>query len=156
MSGNIHYLSRRRFLSGATAAAGAAILAACGGSSATDTPKPATTTSGTVSAPTAAVPPATTGATAATPAASAPSAVAPSGPVSPVAAAPTVANAPKGGSLTHAIVGTDAKSFHPYLTTDTVSSTYQGYIYGGGLIKYDDNTLDIVGDAAEKFTHFSR
>jgi peptide/nickel transport system substrate-binding protein len=152
VSGNFHYLSRRRFLAGATAAAGAAILAACGGSSATDTPKPATTTSGTTGAPTAAAAsPATTGAAAATPAASAPSAVAPSGPVSPVAAAPTVANAPKGGSLTHAIVGTDAKSFHPYLTTDTVSSTYQGYIYGGGLIKYDDNTLDIVGDAAEKF-----
>jgi len=50
-------------------------------------------------------------------------------------------------------VGTDAKSFHPYLTTDTVSGAYQGYIYGGGsLIKYDPNTLDVVGDAAAKFT----
>jgi peptide/nickel transport system substrate-binding protein len=152
VSGNIMHVSRRRFLAGVTAAAGAAILAACGGSGATDTPKPATTASGATSAPTAAAPPAPTGAAAASPTASTPSAVAPSGPVSPVAAAPTVANAPKGGSLTHAIVGTDAKSFHPYQTTDTVSSTYQGYIYGGGLIKYDDNTLDIVGDAAEKFT----
>ncbi len=43
------FMSRRGFIAGATAAAGAAILAACGGSSAaTDTPKPAT---GATSAP---------------------------------------------------------------------------------------------------------
>jgi len=48
-------ITRRRFLAGATAAAGAAILAACGGSSATDTPKPAASVSGTTApAPTAA------------------------------------------------------------------------------------------------------
>jgi ABC-type glycerol-3-phosphate transport system substrate-binding protein len=40
-------LSRRGFLGGVAASATAAILAACGGSSATDTPKPAASTSGT-------------------------------------------------------------------------------------------------------------
>jgi len=155
MSGQIYQLSRRRFLAGATAAAGTAILAACGGgSTATNTPAP--TTPATTGAPTAAASSAATGTTvaraptvAATP--SAASAVAPSGPVSSVAAPSAVANAPKGGAITHAIVGTDAKSFHPYLTTDALSSVYQGYVYGGGLIKYDDNTLDVVGDSAEKF-----
>ncbi len=40
-------LTRRQFLSGVAASAGTAILAACGGgSTATDTPKPAATTSG--------------------------------------------------------------------------------------------------------------
>ena len=156
MSRQIHQLSRRRFLAGVTVAAGAAILAACGGgNTATNTPAP--TTPATAGAPTAAASSATTGTAAAraptvaaTP--SAASAVAPSGPVSSVAAPSAVANAPKGGAITQAIVGTDAKSFHPYLTTDTVSGTYQGYVYGGGLIKYDDNTLDVVGDSAEKFT----
>ncbi len=57
-------LSRRHFLTGVTAAAGAAILAACGGSSAaTDTPKPAGATSAPAAAATAA--PATSGSAAA-------------------------------------------------------------------------------------------
>ena len=156
VSGQREQLSRRRFLAGAAGAAGAAILAACGGSSA-PTNTPALTTPATVAAaPTAAASPATTGTTAASAptvvaTSAAGSAVAPSGPLSSVAAPSAVANAPKGGTLTHAIVGTDAKSFHPYLTTDTVSGAYQGNVYAGGLIKYDDNTLDIVGDSAEKF-----
>lgn len=167
MSGSVHHLSRRRFLAGATAAAGAAILAACGGGgTATDTPKPATTASGTTAAPTTSAPtaaaasPATTGTTVA----SAPAAIAsPSAAASPAvstaaaAAGPTTAAAPatipKGGTLTLTQVGTDAKSFHPYQTTDTVSSAYQGYVYGGGsLTQYDPNTLELVGFAAEKWT----
>ncbi len=44
---SLHRLSRRGFLGGVAASAGAAILAACGGGSATDTPKPAGGTSGT-------------------------------------------------------------------------------------------------------------
>ena len=152
----MHLLSRRCFLAGATGVAGAAILAACGGSStATDTPSP--TKPAATSAPTAA---AASAATTGTTAASAPavvatsaaaSAVAPSGPLATTSAPSAVANAPKGGTLTRALVGTDAKSFHPYLTTDTVSGIYQGYIYGGSLIKYDPNTLDIVGDSTAKF-----
>ncbi len=155
MSGQMRQLSRRRFLAGATVAAGAAILAACGGgSTATDTPVPtksaATGASTTAASATTGTPAASGPALAVTP--SAASVVAPSGPVSSVVAPSAVTNAPKGGAITHAIVGTDAKSLHPYLTTDTVSGTYQGYIYGGGLIKYDDNTLDVVGDVAEWFT----
>ncbi len=137
----MHQLSRRCFLAGAMAAAGGAILAACGGSGAT-TDTSASTEPATTDASTASVASATLdGATA----------DAPSGPVSSVAAPSAVANVPKGGAITQAIVGTDAKSFHPYLTTDFLSGIYQGYIYGGGLIKYDD-TLEVVGDVAETFT----
>lgn len=166
MSGNMHHLSRRHFLAGATAAAGAAILAACGGSStATDTPV-ATKSAATAAAPSAptapAAVPATTASTAA--AASAPAAVASPSvaatagstavAASPAAVAATApANVPKGGTLTLTQVGTDAKSFHPYQTTDTVSSAYQGYLYGGGgLTQYDPQTLELVGFAAEKWT----
>jgi peptide/nickel transport system substrate-binding protein len=75
-------LSRRHFLAGVTATAGAAILAACGGTSATDTPKPA----GGTSAPAAAAPtsaatsaPATSGSAAAPTTAAAAASAAPAG-----------------------------------------------------------------------------
>ncbi|MDQ6602500.1 MAG: twin-arginine translocation signal domain-containing protein, partial [Chloroflexota bacterium] len=81
-------LSRRHFLAGATAAAGAAILAACGGtSSATDTPKPAT---GATSAPASA--PTTAAAATAAPATSGSAAA----PTTAAAAAPTTAAAAGG------------------------------------------------------------
>ncbi|MGI8856004.1 MAG: ABC transporter substrate-binding protein [Thermomicrobiales bacterium] len=149
MSGNVHYLSRRHFLAGATAAAGAAILAACGGASANDTPvatKAATAAGAPTAAPTAAAAsPATTGTTAA----SAPAAVASSA----ASAATAPANVPKGGTLTQTIIATDAKSFHPYQTTDSASSGYQSYIYGGaGLTRYNPDTIDLEGFAAEKWT----
>lgn len=59
---------------------------------------------------------------------------------------------PKGGTLTSVIVGTDAKSFHIGQTTDSPSATYQDYVYGGGgLLRYNPETLDIEGHAAEKW-----
>jgi peptide/nickel transport system substrate-binding protein len=57
---------------------------------------------------------------------------------------PAAGNAPKGGSLTQALVGTDAKGFHPYLTTDTESSSYQGYVYGVSLSQYDPKSLQQI------------
>jgi len=146
------HLSRRHFLAGLTATAGAAILAACGGETPTVAPaapaatSPATTGTGPTVAP-------------------ATMATRPAGAVSPAApainnapgmmqsnAVPTPpANVPKGGTFTRALVGTDAKSFHPYLTSDTVSSAYQGYVFTGGLVDYDPNTLDLVPNLAEKF-----
>jgi len=159
VSGNIQHLSRRHFLAGATAAAGAAILAACGGGSAATNTPAAPAGSATV-APTVAAVPATTGTTAASaPAVASPSIVATAGSTttantSPTGAASAAAPAtiPKGGTLTQTIVGTDAKSFHPFQTTDTASSAYQGYVYGGGsLTQYDPNTLNLVGFAAEKW-----
>jgi len=138
-------LSRRHFLSGAASAAGAAILVACGsGSAATDTPAATKPVAITGSATTT---PATTGTTATSVPAvvASPSAAAPAAPAVP-------ANIPKGGALTQTITGTDAKSFHPFQTTDTVSNSYQGYIFGGGsLTQYDPKTLDLVGFAAEKW-----
>src|SRR5436305_8838274 len=52
--------------------------------------------------------------------------------------------ATKGGTLNQSSVGTDAKSFHPYLTTDTASSSYQGYVYGVSLSQYDPKTLQQI------------
>ncbi len=80
-------LHRRRFLVFAGAAAGSAILAACGGSTATDTPKPAapTTVAPTTAAPTTAAP--------TTAAASAAAATRPAGSTVASAAASTAAPA---------------------------------------------------------------
>lgn len=166
MFGKAMQLSRRHFLAGAAVSAGTAILAACGGAaSPTETPKPAATTATSASAaPSAAAPTsATTGASPTTaPAVATTSsgtattanvltggASGPVGTAAPTAAAS--ASVPKGGAITSAGVGTDAKSFHPYLTTDAPSATYQGYVYSG-LIEYDPNTLDLRGELAEKFT----
>ncbi len=71
-------LGRRRFLTVAGAAAGSAILAACGGSTATDTPKPSAPTT---AAPTTAAPAAQVAPTAAAP----PSAAAAASTVAPAA-----------------------------------------------------------------------
>lgn len=65
---------------------------------------------------------------------------------------PNATNTAGGGVLTQAATS-DARSFHPYQVTDTVSLGYIGYIYGGGeLTDYDPNTLELVPKAAERFT----
>ncbi|HEY8293473.1 MAG TPA: ABC transporter substrate-binding protein, partial [Thermomicrobiales bacterium] len=93
-------LSRRHFLTGVTAAAGAAILAACGGSSsATDTPKPAgAATSAPAAAATSA--PATSGSAAA--------------PTTAAAAAPTTAAA-AGGKGKALKMSRNAEPFSPLI-----------------------------------------
>ena len=54
---------------------------------------------------------------------------APAKAASPAAQAPT--SVPRsGGTFTDAATS-DAVSFHPYLTSDTASSSYQGMVYGG-------------------------
>ncbi len=159
-------MQRRSFLAGLAAAAGAAVLAACGG----DTTSPTATTgaipaqtssAGSAAAPTTsatvaggATKPATTitttgGATTAPAAATQPASSAASGVAGPTAAA-APATIPKGGAITLTSVGTDAKSFHPYLTTDSPSATYQGYIYSG-LTDLDPISLDLRGQLAEKW-----
>ena len=65
---------------------------------------------------------------------------------------PTVAGTPKrGGSFTEATTS-DAVSFHPYLTTDTASSSYEGYVYGASLWRYNPQTLQPEPDAARSWT----
>jgi peptide/nickel transport system substrate-binding protein len=67
---------------------------------------------------------------------------------SPQAAAAT----PKrGGSFTEAVTS-DAVSFHPYLTTDTASSSYEGFVYGASLWRYNPQTLQPEADAAKGWT----
>ncbi|HWP29690.1 MAG TPA: ABC transporter substrate-binding protein [Chloroflexota bacterium] len=47
----------------------------------------------------------------------------------------------------------DAVSFHPYKTTDTASSEYQGLVYGGSLITRDpQNPEQFIGNFAESWT----
>ena len=46
----------------------------------------------------------------------------------------------------------DAVSFHPYLTTDTASSSYEGFVYGAGLWRYNPRTLQPEPDAASSWT----
>jgi peptide/nickel transport system substrate-binding protein len=57
----------------------------------------------------------------------------------------------RGGSFTEAATS-DAVSFHPYLTTDTASSSYEGFVYGAGLWRYNPETLQPEPDAARSWT----
>ncbi len=50
------------------------------------------------------------------------------------------------------VATSDAVSFHPYQTTDSASGGYQGTVYGGGLIKLDEKTLEWEPSAAESYT----
>ena len=46
----------------------------------------------------------------------------------------------------------DAVSFHPYLTTDSPSSGYQGFVYEGALLRLDENTLEYIPHMAESYS----
>lgn len=46
----------------------------------------------------------------------------------------------------------DAVSFHPYLTTDSASSSYQAFVYEGSLLRLDENTLEYIPHMAERYT----
>jgi len=50
------------------------------------------------------------------------------------------------------VATSDAVSFHPYQTTDTASSGYQGLVYSGGLLRLDENTLEYVPSMAESYS----
>ena len=166
-------LSRRHFLSGAAVAAGAAILAACGGSSATDTPKPAAGTTapaaGATTAPAAttggAAPAATTAAPAATtaPAASAaPGATtAPAGSAAAAATKPAGTGAPsvlsqidltgakKGGSIIEGSTS-DIRTLNPLLQSDTSSARINALVFDG-LVSINPDTLQPFPNLATKW-----
>jgi peptide/nickel transport system substrate-binding protein len=82
----------------------------------------------------------------------------PGGALGPIAAgspspspSPSPAAARRGGSFTEADT-TDAVSFHPYLTTDVPSSSYQGFVYGGEFWSYNPDSLQPEPEAAESWT----
>jgi peptide/nickel transport system substrate-binding protein len=56
------------------------------------------------------------------------------------------------GGEYHDVSTSDAVSFHPYLTTDTASSSYQGMVYASGLLRLDHNTLEYIPNMAESYT----
>lgn len=56
-----------------------------------------------------------------------------------------------GGEYHEATIA-DAVSFHPYTTLDTGSSAYQALVYAGGLLRYDENTLELIPNMAESYT----
>ncbi len=174
MDGNAKQLSRRHFLSGAAIAAGSAILAACGGSSATDTPKAGSaTTGGATTAPSAA----TTAPSAATTAPSAGTSAAPAGttaagsaaakPAGTTAAGSAPAGSPaaattgkvksqidttgikKGGTLIEG-GASDVRTFNPILQGDTTSGLINGLLYDR-LVDIDPDTLQPVPNLATKW-----
>ncbi len=57
----------------------------------------------------------------------------------------------KQGGEYRTVQTSDAVSFHPYLTSDTSSSGYQGLVYSGDLINVDENTLEYIPWAAERY-----
>jgi peptide/nickel transport system substrate-binding protein len=56
------------------------------------------------------------------------------------------------GGEYHDVSTSDAVSFHPYLTTDTASSSYQGMVYASGLLRLDHNTLEYIPNMAESYS----
>lgn len=46
----------------------------------------------------------------------------------------------------------DAVSFHPYLTTDTASSAYQGLVYASGLMRRNPTTMELEPLMAKSWT----
>ncbi|MCB0223921.1 MAG: hypothetical protein KDI02_09545 [Anaerolineae bacterium] len=56
------------------------------------------------------------------------------------------------GGEYHDVATSDAVSFHPYLTSDTASSGYQGLVWTGGLLRLDENTLDYIPNMAESYS----
>jgi peptide/nickel transport system substrate-binding protein len=56
-----------------------------------------------------------------------------------------------GGELKN-VATSDAVSFHPYLTTDTASGSYQGMVWTGGLLRLDENTLQYIPNMAESYS----
>jgi peptide/nickel transport system substrate-binding protein len=51
----------------------------------------------------------------------------------------------------HDVATSDAVNFHPYLTTDTASGSYQAMVYTGGLLRLDPQTLDYIPNMAESY-----
>jgi peptide/nickel transport system substrate-binding protein len=56
-----------------------------------------------------------------------------------------------GGEL-KSVATSDAVSFHPYLTTDTASSSYQSMVYTGGLLRLDEKTLQYIPNMAQSYS----
>ncbi|MDQ6906066.1 MAG: ABC transporter substrate-binding protein [Chloroflexota bacterium] len=116
--------SRRAFLGGVSASATAAILAACGGGTATDTPKPAGTTVPTTVAGSVATTVSGSAAAATRPASSVTGTTAAS---APTAVSPTVASAvatgqgKPGGSILIGTLG-EASSINPFINSDAEGS----------------------------------
>ena len=67
-------------------------------------------------------------------------------------AKPTATPAGKQGGSMVAATTSDAVTFHPYLKSDSASSTYQGLVYGGDLMTYDPVTLEKIPEAAKSWT----
>jgi peptide/nickel transport system substrate-binding protein len=166
----LKHLSRRHFLAGAAATTAAAILAACGGTSATDTPKAGSATtapSAATTAPAAATtapsagtsvaPAATTatGSAAAKPAGTAAAGSAPAG--SPAAAATTgkvksqidTTGIKKGGTLIEGGAA-DVRTFNPIIVGDTTSGLITNLVYDS-LLDVDPDTLEPIPNLATKW-----
>ena len=150
-------LTRRTFLATAGASAAAAILAACGGTAATDTPKPAAgTTAPSAAAPTTAAPttaPAATAAAGSAPAVAATSAV---NAANPTASGAAAVQPKPGGTLVISWWTGDPPDLDPYLNVTFRAQEFAGFFYSR-LLKYDSgpgvgpNSFKPVPDLAEKF-----
>ena len=174
-------LSRRHFLGGAAAVAAGAILAACGGSTATDTPKPAapTTAGGATTAPAAAAPTSAAATTAAPTTAAAAAATKPAASVTGTTAASPAAAAsaaPAGTAASGTASATGGKTIASQIDKAAIkkgghlteawntdirvlnpivsTDVYSGYITSllfDGLVVVDPDTLDAAPRLATKW-----
>jgi peptide/nickel transport system substrate-binding protein len=145
-------LSRRAFLRGGAAAGAAtalgALLAACGSSSATDTPKPAAATVAAPAAATGAAPAATTASASAAPAATT-AAVPAATTTAPAATSASAAGAVKKGGAIKAEINSDVQNLDPLASSLLVDRQVHYNIYDA-LVTVDKD-LKILPSLAESW-----
>ena len=61
-------------------------------------------------------------------------------------------DAAKFGGDYRSVSTSDGVSFHPYLISDSASRGYANTVYYRGLLRYDENTLELVPNMAESYT----
>ncbi|HEY3081907.1 MAG TPA: ABC transporter substrate-binding protein [Chloroflexota bacterium] len=144
-------LSRRRIVAATGGLAAWSLLACQPAAPATTAPTPAEPRPEGTRAAAEATKPAASAPAASPTAAAAPAPTAPAAATKPSAVEAKPTGEPKRGGVLKQATTTEAVSFHPFKTTDTASGSYQGFVYSGGMTRYDPVSLEPIPNMAERW-----